>query len=300
MRIISLKTDSNYLPGCHSRFVSLWDMLQLQAGSFLSALTLLASAVGDLRATQQSVMSAANVTQSMSLNTRAHILKAVEILRDTCEQHGLTTSLAPARRCYALCVELLSSQGPTSPQAVSRLLPALEGLVQTVVDESRNRMFYALDQGAEITQQNADSLFGQAVVDAFPDADFDIGEAGRALSFRLWTASVMHTMRVLEIGLKALARHAGVEWNDNWNRVLNDIEAKLRSVRRADSGAEEEEWAAEAGVHLRFIKNAWRNQSMHSGTRYDERQAREIFTSSRSFMGHLAERIVSDDRNWRP
>ncbi|MBL4917990.1 hypothetical protein [Szabonella alba] len=276
------------------RFVSFWDMLQLQASSFLSALTLLACAVGELRMAQEITISGVGSSGPMSLEHRASIVKAIRTIRETSEQHGLKVSHTNACRCHDSSFEILSSSQTIPPAGINQLIFAISSLVQTVVDESRNRMFYALDQGAEIGQQDADGLFGPRVVDAFPDAAFDIAEAGRCLSFNLWTAAVMHTMRAQEIGLKALARYVGVEWSDNWNRVLNEIEARLREVRRSRDGAEAEEWASEAGTYLRFVKNAWRNQSMHSVSRYDAREARDIFASTKSFMTHLAEKLRSD------
>lgn len=98
-------------------------------------------------------------------------------------------------------------------------------------------------------------------------------------------------MRALEPALDALAQHVGVEAGPNWNQTLDQIEKALRSVTRRDQGAEAESWAAEAGVQIRFLKNAWRNKAMHAGTIYDERRARTIFDTTRSLMQHLAEKI---------
>ncbi len=70
------------------------------------------------------------------------------------------------------------------------------------------------------------------------------------------------------------------------NKTLNEIEAKTREVGRRSQGAEAEQWAAEAATHLRFVKNAWRNQAMHPRHTYDEERAVTIFESARSFMQH--------------
>jgi hypothetical protein len=80
-------------------------------------------------------------------------------------------------------------------------------------------------------------------------------------------------MRVLEAGLEALARQVGVTPGENWISVLNAIESKLREVRRKTEGPEQEQWAAEAGVHLRFIRNAWRNHAMHPLERHYRQRA---------------------------
>ncbi len=66
----------------------------------------------------------------------------------------------------------------------------------------------------------------------------------------------MHLMRALEAGLRALAQHYGIDVSQNWNAILNQIEAGSREVDKRTHGAEEEKWNAEAAVHLRFVKNA--------------------------------------------
>ena len=127
--------------------------------------------------------------------------------------------------------------------------------------------------------------------DAFPSVAYDIAEAAKCRAFGRWTAMVMHLMRVLEAGLEALARHVGVEPTNNWNSTLGAIEVRLREVRGNIVGREEEQWAAESGVHLRFIKNAWRNHAMHPHERYDEERAVQIFDNARLFMQHLAQKL---------
>jgi hypothetical protein len=97
---------------------------------------------------------------------------------------------------------------------------------------------------------------------------------------------------VLEIGLRALAANLQVSADGNWNTTLNQIESKAREVSKRTHGADAEQWMAEAGAHLRFVKNAWRNHAMHPTEKYDEARADAIFSSARSFMLHLAQRLA--------
>lgn len=133
--------------------------------------------------------------------------------------------------------------------------------------------------------------FSEAVDEAFPSVIYDVAEAAKCRALGRWTACVMHVMRVLEIGLGALAKHLGVEEDGNWNTVLNEVESKAREIGKRTHGKEAEQWAAEAGTHLRFIKNAWRNHAMHPLEKYDEERAVAIFDNARSFMQHLATRL---------
>ncbi|WP_150297916.1 hypothetical protein, partial [Salipiger aestuarii] len=274
---IASDRQARYRAGEDSRFVSLWDMLQLQTETFLPALTLLASAVGDLIATRNIMAIRPDARSTMPMLTRAHILKSVEIIVSTAERHDLRITLSSANRCKQVCERILSVPGPMDVSAINALIGALEGLVQVVIDEAESRRFYALGPRVNVQQQSVEDLFGAEVMDAFPSATFDLEEAGRCLTFELWTAAVMHLMRGLEPALEALALHAGVAAGSNWNQTLDQIEKALRQLSKREHGAAAEEWAAEAGVQLRFIKNAWRNSAMHGGVIYDERRARGIF-----------------------
>ena len=284
----------SYREAIANRFVSLWDMLQLQTNTFLPALTLLASASADLKKTRDISSAGLSISATMSMEMRAQIVKAIEIIKTTAEVHELHTTLLNATRCYETCVDLLTVPGPIETKVMDRLVSSIEGLLHVVIDEAENRKFYALGPRADTQNTSAEAIFGSEVVDAFPSAAYDLEEAGRCMSFELWTAGVMHLMRALEPALDRLATHVGVAPSTNWNQTLDQIEKALRQVTRKTDGAEAEEWAAEAGTQLRFIKNAWRNSAMHGGVVYDERRARGIFETTRSLLQHLAEKISSD------
>lgn len=49
-------------------------------------------------------------------------------------------------------------------------------------------------------------LFGEAIADRFPAAVFEIDEAAKCLALGRSTAAVFHLMRLMEIGIRALAR----------------------------------------------------------------------------------------------
>ena len=102
----------------------------------------------------------------------------------------------------------------------------------------------------------------------------------------------MHSMKALETGLRVLCAKYQVDPNDNWNKLLNDLETKLRTIDKKGHGADEAQWAAEAGTHLRFLKNAVRNEAMHPNKVFDERQANEIYAGTKSFMQQLTTRLA--------
>ena len=178
-----------------------------------------------------------------------------------------------------------------TPDRLSLVADEMAILTSAFQDELEARLLFAFPPSSA-RYFSTDPLFGECVEDEFPDVSYDIAEAGKCRALGRWTATVMHLMRVLESGLAALAKHLDVPSGENWNSVLGAIEGKLREVRRKVDGREEEQWAAEAGVHLRFIKNAWRNHAMHPLERYDEERAVQIFENTRSFLQHLAGKLA--------
>lgn len=172
------------------------------------------------------------------------------------------------------------------------LIAASEYLLKTFRDELDARpLFVAAPHNADLLEQKTPP-FGEAVDDAFPSSTIDISEAAQCLALGRWTACVMHLMRALEAPLAALAARCNIPDGANWNTLLNQIEAKIRSRERSEQQEDDwEQWAAEAATHFRFIKNGWRNHAMHARQAYDEARAREIYDSVGAFLKHLAGRL---------
>jgi len=141
---ISSDPQARYREAIDNRVVSLWDMLQLQTGTFLPALTLLASAVGDLQRTRNLSDYGLFASATLPLETKAHLVRAIEIIRNVAEQHEMPTTLIGAKRCYEHCVEILAPQRPINAQSIDHLIRHLEQLVAVVIDEAEGRKFYTL------------------------------------------------------------------------------------------------------------------------------------------------------------
>ena len=222
--------------------------------------------------------------------TAALFLHYCEVLEDSARLLQLKASQTAARRARDECLPLLATPVGYDVQRLSRIVILAEQLVQVFGDEVAGGRLLTLD-GRHADYFDMPAPFGPAVEEAFPSIGYDLVEAAKCRALARWTACVMHLMRALEVGLDVLARHYGVASDGNWNKTLNEIEAKTREVSRRVQGEEAEQWAAEAATHLRFIKNAWRNRAMHPLATYDEERAVAIFDSSRAFMQHLAEKL---------
>jgi hypothetical protein len=126
----------------------------------------------------------------------------------------------------------------------------------------------------------------------FPSASEDIAEAGMCLACGRSTACVMHLLRVVECGLKALAKALGVAEQNDWGKYLAEIDLVLET-RLKTSGARSVDEQFYAEVHLTFdaVRRAWRNPTMHVEKTYTVERAEEIMISVRSFMRHLATKL---------
>lgn len=146
----------------------------------------------------------------------------------------------------------------------------------------------------ELYEQN-EPPFGQDVADKIHGARYDIACAGRCLALDEWTAAVFHTTRVLEIGLKKLARRVnitGVE-NKDWYELIRDIHDKIKALKNPSKPLtpqqrKRNEWLSEMASGFTYFKDAWRNPVSHSRGKYDERDATSAWNHVRSFMQVLA------------
>lgn len=279
--------------------VSLYEVLRIRSDTF-SALSIIAGCRGEWKLMAQLLANSHRLPiapPDIPMETRAHFLRSCEILVETAGELQMNASGMAAMRCREECFDLLASPIGYDHHRLARIVSLSEQLLQVFGDELAGRKLFRLRSGAEALLAD-EPQFGGDVEDAFPSAAYDIQESARCLALERWTASVMHVMRAMEVGLLALADHYGVAPGENWNQTLNQIEARSREVGRKTHGPDAEAWAAEAAAHLRFVKNAWRNHAMHPKSTYDEARAQAIFNNCRAFMGHLATKLADDPSPW--
>jgi hypothetical protein len=120
------------------------------------------------------------------------------------------------------------------------------------------------------------------VVEAFPSATTDILEAGNCFALARYTACVFHLMRVMEAGLKAIAKEMQVPYASNWGACISEIEKRSQA----------DEFSKNAILYLRSVKNAWRNPTMHIEATYSQEWADRILQAVQVFMVHLTSRLA--------
>ncbi len=138
----------------------------------------------------------------------------------------------------------------------------------------------------------------ETVLDRFPGSIYDVEESGKSLALGRYTACVFHLMRVLETGLRSLAKTLNAPTldptrNPSWEMILRkcDDEMKLPLKDRSTEWKSDELFFSTVTAYLRAVKEAWRNTTMHVERKYNEEEAREVYFTSRFFMRQLATKL---------
>ncbi len=187
----------------------------------------------------------------------------------------------------------------------SALATQIRSALETDHSSTHNRVLLILgtERGPLADQPD---LFGKAVSAAFPSAEDDIREAGNCLAAECNTAAVFHLMRVVEVGLKALARDRRVRIPrkepldlPSWESIVKDLESAEDAIRQyPKTAAQAAQFAFHHGAMAQFakFKDIFRNQVMHTRQQFGPDHAMKTFEEVRAFMQVLALRIGENSR----
>jgi hypothetical protein len=130
-------------------------------------------------------------------------------------------------------------------------------------------------------------LFGHDVNSKFPDAQFDITEAGNCYTTGRGTAAVFHLMRVMERAVQKLGDKLGVEFvqDKNWQQILDEANKAIKALPKNPTRVA----MSQVTASLYAVKVAWRNEVMHPKKTYTLEEAENIIRLVKTFMQQLAE-----------
>jgi hypothetical protein len=251
------------------RLWNLWDMLELDAREFIEMIHALLTTERQIRGQTGELTPMLRATRDQANDQMIASLKKLEL--------PVSVKTAQEMVMGAKTIEALHS--------------AIEQLWNTVALELDSRKFYGpLTKYASYYEQP--KLFGDEVFNKFPSANNDIFEAGTCLALERGTATVMHLMRVVEVGLKALASTVGVGPQSDWGGYIRAIDDALTAkIKAAGKRTPDEQFYAEARVTIDGVKIAWRNPTMHVENNYSPERAEEILIAVRGLMRHLATKL---------
>jgi hypothetical protein len=138
--------------------------------------------------------------------------------------------------------------------------------------------------------------YWKAVEEAFPSTASNVASAIKCYMYDENTASVFHSMRVLEGGLKVFAGALGLPFGTEvWHVVIDQIEAEIRDLERGwpkgKSKTEFLQFYSTAAKEFRYFKDGWRNYVSHNMNYYDAPQALSALNHVRDFMVLLSSRL---------
>lgn len=163
------------------------------------------------------------VTQTRGLGTHGHaelppdrtisaFMASLAYVTDTAKWLDLPATAAACDRCHGLVRYWRQGERILiNRERGEQLSGACYQITTSLGDELGRHHTYVVAPGEGALIDNGISLFGLEVVQTFPDTRADISAGAACRAYELWTACVMHMMRVAEIGVGALADHLSVK-----------------------------------------------------------------------------------------
>jgi hypothetical protein len=278
-----------------SHLITWWDMEQFSARNFFFAGCLIeamktecfvASAV--TASGEEPLFNLAAPLDQMAIDRAINYLQQIE---QQCRGIGLDLSADTVGVAWKRLGQ------PSSRLNYQWLRDKVSDLKDLIAREMKNHGFFHIspEKGKYWPRMDSRNALGDSVADAFPSTFFDAGQAGMCLAIGIGTASVFHSMRVLEIGLTAFAVVFGISMaHTNWEPAIREIESKVRDMHKdpvwkalPDCKTKQEQYS-QAASHFAVLKDAWRNYTMHARGKHAEDEAEMIFLNVRGFMQKLA------------
>lgn len=144
----------------------------------------------------------------------------------------------------------------------------------------------------------------QEIWTKFPSSKEDSERAVDCYVLGQDTACVFHSMRVVEMGLRELAKnlqvkltHKGkkqpIEFAD-WGTIINVAKTKISQVNALGPGPKRQaklDFYADATDHCLFMKDIWRNTVSHARKAYNDSESLRALTRAHDFMLLLARTV---------
>jgi hypothetical protein len=135
-----------------------------------------------------------------------------------------------------------------------------------------------------------------------PNCKIDTEEAVYSYCLGRHTASVFHSMRVSEHGLRSVAKKVGVKLTDKgkpqpiefatWGKVIAGIRSKITAALSLPQGPRRSsklQFYSDAADSCTYIKDIWRNEISHCRKSYKDAEALGVLNRVRDFMQLLVD-----------
>lgn len=266
----------------------------LDPDGIVKSISLLASEAKRLMIAHDRALTSDDHQFSWEADAAGYCLYACQRIAASAEAMSMVGVSRAAERLKGWLLLVQDKEGQISRADLRMIADGMNALIVSYGDElDGRRMFVMTPQYAKYFDY-PEPLFGIEVFDAFPEAIGDIADAGKCLALGCTTACVMHLMRVLEVGLKAVANEFGITDKNDWGTYIREIESELKQRERAAGRrTADEQFYADACFQFGNLKVAYRNPTMHVANDYSDERAEEILVATRAFMRHLSPRFAA-------
>ena len=220
------------------------------------------------------------------------ILGRIEVMATYCQRIGFFNPFFQCNRIR----EYLQLPDPR----LNWLSQRMQDLKDRIEDEAKARLFFIIPP-AKYAYYAQPELWGEAVYKAFPDAAYDIDEAGKCFAVGRHTACVYHLSRLMEQALRAAVNElGGNSAKPSWEALLQEMDTQIKridadialagNVAGKEFRGDDARYYSELAKDFRAIKTAWRNPGMHVDGIFDEDRARDIYAAVQLFAKQVARR----------
>jgi hypothetical protein len=181
--------------------------------------------------------------------------------------------------------------------SIPRTSGELEVIIDAIQSELSDRLFLFVPPHRA---KYYEIVFQSIISSNFPMVTKELVASGNALAAALYTASVFHSMRAAEIGMRCLGKVLNVSFPNkpielaDWHNILEQADSKIAEMKKLPSGAakdEELKFYSQAAVQFRYFKDAWRVRVSHARETYEERAAIRVFDHTVEFFEVLSTRL---------
>lgn len=164
--------------------------------------------------------------------------------------------------------------------------------------ELKRKLFLGLSGSEAAFYAPKAPLFGQKIEVQFPSISDEIVEAGKCYALSRSTASVFHSIRCLEAGIRAMSRCLGVPdptrgSDRGWDKMLKVIKGEIDKRWPNSGNRMSGDGQMFDAIHgsLAAMQNPYRNATMHLDQKYTSEEALHIFEVVKGLMTKIASRM---------
>lgn len=173
--------------------------------------------------------------------------------------------------------------------------------IQSRFDDELEDQFIFIISPERAAFWNKSDLVSQHVKDWSAEVAQELLLAANAYCCDLQTASVFHSMRAAERGIRQAAEELEIDVtsDENWKNVIDQIQKKARALDERPKDLSKSatcQHYSEIALDAGLIKDAWRNHVAHAKIDYLESQALKVLNATCGFCEKLASPSVERKR----